>query len=71
MFSGVAMKIYEWSLQVIPSLSSRPPSRLLSCASRASTFHDILQIGSLLAGYEARSAELAIKLFHIQQARME
>ena len=66
------MKIYEWSLQVLPSLPRRPPSRLLSCASRASTFHDILHyIGSLLAGYEASSAELAIKLFHVQQARME
>ena len=69
--SGVEMKIYEWSLQVLPSLHRRPPLRLLSRASRASTFHDILQIGSLLASYEARSAELAIKLSHIQQARME
>ena len=69
--SGVEMKIYEWSLQVLPSLHRRPPLRLLSRAFRASTFHDILQIGSLLAGYEERSAELAIKLSHIQQARME
>ena len=69
--SGVEMKIYEWSLQVLPSLHRRPPLRLLSRAFRASTFHDILQIGSLLAGYEARSPELAIKLSHIQQARME
>ena len=31
-----------------------PLSRLLSHASRASTFHDIPQIESLLAGYEER-----------------
>ena len=45
------MKIYEWSLQAIPSLPRLPRSRLLSRTSRASTCHDIPQKESLLAGY--------------------
>ena len=42
------------------SLPQPPLSRLLSRASRESTFHDIPQMESLLAGYYVRSKTLAV-----------
>ena len=44
----------------MPSLPHPLISRLLSRASRASTFHDIPQKESLVAGYKVRSKTVAV-----------